>query len=341
MSTAEIALPITKYLPENTQVNISAWIERLKYGLASKQEIITDITHTFAEFACSASLVDYSYVQKENDIVPLGGTDSIFDIMKRGANTEWSRLQVNEGLEPLFRKILEVEKPSISVIFSPPGPESEGHSDYGYAYIGEVPELDENNQRTIKYYALRINDCDSETVFKCLRFLSGFARIENIKPTKDETLLTNSIVFPLGQTAPMPPDAKGNFLTMKVETIEDLFFLLAQHLPRKFRVQDIKKGLSGISLKEVYEKFKPTIHSIYTKLWSSAHGTKYQFQAWTEKKVEAMLMQHMSLASGSCPAAASSQNSTLTNAEKKDGQNNGRVCPKCGMYYTEDTCPYC
>ncbi len=344
MSTAEIAIPINTTLPENTQVNIGAWIERLRNGLSTLEDIEDEVVHTFLEFALKAQFVEFNpYVQEENEAILIkkrAGTrqEKAVDMILNGAGTPWLRLQAEEGLAPLFQKMSQTKEASFGLIFSPPGPKSEGFKDYAYCYLYTIPAFENNQPRTIHAFALRIDDFNDQDVSNALRSLSGLGPIENIKARKNETLLTNSVVFPVGQTAPLPPDQQGNFSRYRIDTLEDLLLLIHQHLPGKFALQETERGLQGEVFQEAYQRFKKEIYGICHKLWTAAHHYDYQSQAWTKAEVLTNLARHMSLSGGSCPATMTSNN----NGSAAKGETTDlKYCSSCGKFYRGETCPYC
>ncbi|MFC1711413.1 hypothetical protein ACFLZ1_02375 [Patescibacteria group bacterium] len=326
---------------ENTQLNLGAWVDNLRLGVMSPADVINELTHTYAEFAENQKLVEYTpYVQEGNSLYLVQNNQklSVAEFIQRGIANPWAQLQVNEGLNPLFEKIAAAKKPSFGLLFSPPGPTEFGYDKHAFLYLFQIPKLDSDNTRTIRSFALRIEGFGTQAAQKSIQFLSGLGLIQNMKARDDETLLTNSTVFEKGSQVSLLPDKKGKFLQIPVQSIEDLLFAIGQYLPDKFSAQEIKAGISGKALGKVYQKFKPQIYNILTRLWAAAKGYDSKFNAQAEKQVLDTMLEDMYLARGSCPSVQHNNNS-LT--EDQDNSQETKFCQHCMKFYSGFRCPYC
>jgi len=307
----------------NTQFNPSFEVNSLRRGVRP-EAVLTQIVHTFAEFACNVRLTSYHYIQTPDNQLLSPGREAEGDVLnsfQRGVNSRRTFLEY-QSFADLREKILETKKPSVAISFSPPGPKEEGYSNYGFFYLALIPrytigENGEKLRRRIAMLALRVNDFDEQTSRRTLdliHLLSGKQAPQGA--SLEERLLKSCVVLPLGKKE-------------KIKSVKEPLALIGLTLNQGFDETEIKAGLSRKALKGVYEKFKREIHRVYTNIWLASKGLPAEING--ERLFQGM---PISLISGSCPAAMAAQEATATSSTE-----GAHWCPVCGIWFSGKQCP--
>lgn len=321
------------------QVKPEHWLNGLVTGKKTEDEIQEEITHVFIEYQKKEPWTPYeSLVQRGNSLVTKKTRKNIFEIVWRGIESPWSRLQA-ETLSQFYRNIIKTENASIAFIFSPPEPKNKNKKDknYGLCYIFSIPEL-KNDKREIESGALRINECSAETVRRCLELLSAFGQSAslNIRNKEDETLLTSFVIAPIGQSV------SSNSQTHHIKRIKNLLSLISDYLPDKLNKKDIPKMLARDVVKETYLKFKDIIDEgldwLRTKASKIKNSVTHEHDLPPRTRIErdigeffAILAQQMDLRNligGSCPAVAANSISPIEKADQGTDIKTD-YCPRC------------
>lgn len=301
-----------------TQFNPSLEVDSLRRGVRP-EAVLTQIVHTFAEFACSVRLTSYHYIQTPDNQLLSPGREAEGDVLnsfQRGIASQRTFLEY-QSFANLRENILETQKPSVAISFSPPGPKEEGYSDYGFFYLALIPRYLKGENRRIAMLALRINDFDEQTsrnTLNLIQLLSGKQPPQG--DNLEERLLKSSVVLPLGEEE-------------KLKNVKELFALIGLTLNRRFDETEINAGLSRNALRKVKERFKREIHKVYTNIWLASQGLPAEING--ERLFQGM---PIGLISGSCPAAMAAQEATTTG--NTEGAN---WCPVCGIWFSGNQCP--
>lgn len=302
-----------------TQFNPYLEVASLRRGV-KPEAVLTQIVHTFAEFACNVRLTSYSYLQTPDNQLLSPGREAEGDVLnsfQRGI-TSRRTLWEYQSFANLREKILETTKPSVAMTFSPPGPKEEGYGDYGFFYFALIPRYTMGENRRISMLALRIDDFNQETSQNTIKLIQLLSEKRPPKgKTLEEILLKTCLVLPIGKEE-------------KIKSVKELFAFIGVALNRKFSETEIGEGLSKKALKRVYRKFKLKIHEIYTNIWLAAQGLPAEVDG--ERLFRGV---DINLLSGSCPAASSSQEVTSS----RETSNALHWCPLCGLWFSGNQCP--
>lgn len=301
-----------------TQFNPSLEVASLRRGV-KPEAVLTQIVHTFAEFACNVRLTSYHYIQTPDNQLLSPGREAEGDVLnsfQKGINSRRTFLEY-QSFSRLRENILETQKPSVAISFSPPGPREEGYGDYGFFYLALIPRYTVDENRRISMLALRINDFNEQTSRKTLTLIRLLSEEQPAKGASlEEKLLKSSVVLPFGEEE-------------KLKNVKELFALIGLTLNRQFDEAEIEAGLSKNALKRVYRKFKIKIHEIYTNIWLASQGLPAEVDG--ERLFQGV---EINLLSGSCPAALAAQETTAT--DTTEGAN---WCPVCGIWFSGNQCP--
>lgn len=302
-----------------TQFNPYLEVASLRRGV-KPEAVLTQIVHTFAEFACNTTLTSYHYVQTPDNQLLSPGREAEGDVLnsfQRGINSRRTFLEY-QSFSQLREKILETIKPSVAMTFSPPGPKEEGYGDYGFFYFALIPRYTVGENRRISMLALRIDNFDEQASRNTLELIHLLSEKQPPQGTSlEERLLRSCLVLPIGREE-------------KIKDVKEPFALIGVTLNRKFNEAEINEGLSRKALRKVYNKFKSKIYEIYTNIWLKAQGLPAEIDG--ERLFRGV---DINLLAGSCPAALSSQQ-TITSSEAGEGIH---WCPLCGLWFSGNQCP--
>ena len=341
MSTAELAIPKRELLLPiigiERQVDPLAWFENLRLGIRTPAQIKEEITHLFAEYSVlAAEVVPWHFS------LPKDKQYMLDSFCGRGirAGSERSRLEIEEGFRPLLNSIEEVEEDSIGLWPYPPGSAADGFDEnYGFGYLYDIKTRFDGTGKDVDAYALRLEPFNEEVISGLLKLLSSFGLLKNLKPTKKETLLTNPVVFSLGQEIFIPAKDSNHF-KYPIYSISDLVLAIDQHIPGILKKERVIEGLSGAILDEVKLKFREQINRLFNLVWVQARGLQ-DFDFGIMRARDLLLENFAHVQAGSCPASFSSAASTEPKAGSEEKQDKWNYCGVCNMWYQGSVCPYC